>query len=328
MNMRALAMAIILVVSAVGCAGPNIKLISDASDPLQEFTLEGDAEGKVLVIPIQGVISDRPREGWLRVRPGKVQEVVSHLRLAEKDKDIRAVLLKINSPGGTATASDILYREIMDYKSRTGVKVVASMMDVAASGGYYVALAADTIYAHPTSITGSVGVIFLRPKLTGLMDKIGVGVEVNKSGRHKDMGSPFRPTTREEEQLLQALTEDMADRFYEKVADRRKLGASQMATVKTARIFTATEAKAQGVIDNIGYLSDALKHAKSAAELGDDARVVIYRRTMFPDDNIYNPLSTGVSGQAPVLIDTGIDEWLPEMAPGFYYLWPAAVNFD
>jgi protease-4 len=216
----------------------------------------------------------------------------------------------------------------MEYKSRTGVKVVAAMMDVAASGGYYVALAADAIYAHPTSLTGSVGVIFMRPKLTGLMDKIGVGVEVNKSGRYKDMGSPFRTATQEEERLLQELTEEMAARFHEKVAERRQLGAAQMATVKTARIFTASDAKAQGLIDGIGYLSDALQHAKSAAELGEDARVVIYRRTMFPDDNIYNPLSTGVSGQTPVLLDTGIHEWLPEMAPGFYYLWPAAVNLD
>ena len=107
-------------------------------------------------------------------RPSQVQEVVSRLRRAEKDEEVKAVLLEINSPGGSITASDILYHEIMDFKERTGARVVAALMDVAASGGYYIALPADRIIAHPTTITGSVGVILVQPKVTGLMDKLGL----------------------------------------------------------------------------------------------------------------------------------------------------------
>ena len=101
---------------------------------------------------------------------------------AEKDPDIKAVILKINSPGGSATASDILYREINAYKQRSGVKIVAAMMGLAASGGYYVAMPADTIVAHPTTVTGSVGAVFIKPEVSGLMEKIGVDVTVHKSG--------------------------------------------------------------------------------------------------------------------------------------------------
>ncbi len=309
-----------------GCAAPTIKLISDARDPLQEFTLDGEGKEKVLVLPIQGVISDRPKEGLIRVLPGKVQEVVSHLRLAEKDKDIRAVLLKVNSPGGTATASDILYREIRAFKERTGVAVAAVMMDVAASGGYYAVLPADVIYAHPTTVTGSVGVIFMRPKITGLMEKIGVDVVVNKSGAHKDMGSPFRPSTDDEEQMLQEVTEDMARRFYEAVNTHRQLSPEALADVQTARIYVAGAAKARGLIDEIGYLPDALNAAKKMAGLPPTARVVIYRRSGFPDDNIYNPLSTGTQAD-PLkgVVSMGVSEWLPDMTPGFYYLWPGSI---
>ena len=309
-----------------GCAAPSIRLISDVRDPLQEFTLEGEGQDKVLVIPIQGVISDTPKSGFLRVLPSKVQEVVSHLRLAEKDKHIKAVVLKINSPGGTATASDVLYREISTFKERTGAAIVAVMMDVAASGGYYVALPADAIYAHPTTVTGSVGVIFMRPKLTGLMEKIGVAVAVNKSGAYKDMGSPFRSDTEDEKRMLQAVTEDMAQRFYDAVSAHRTLSPAAMADVKTARIYAADSARSLGLIDEIGYLPDAIDAARKMALLPATARVVVYRRSDFPNDNIYNPLSTEASTGAPrALLSVGASDWLPDMTPGFYYLWPASV---
>lgn len=308
---------------------PSIKLISDARDPLQEFTLEGEGREKVLVIPIQGVITDRPKRGFIRVLPGKVQEVVSHLRRAEKDDDVKAVLLKINSPGGTATASDVLYQEIRSFKARTGITVVAVMMDVAASGGYYVALPADAIYAHPTTVTGSVGVIFLRPKLVGLMEKIGVDVAVNKSGVHKDMGSPFRQATEDEARMLQTVTDDMADRFYGAVTRHRNMTPEALTDIKTARIYGAGAARSLGLVDAVGYLPDAVAAARRMAGLPETARVVIYRRSGFPDDNIYNPLSTGsAEGSARALVALGAEEWLPDMTPGFYYLWPASVGAD
>jgi len=151
MNMRRLAIAgfLILVFSITGCTAPKIRLFLSQADPLREFILEGKSEPKILVVPIRGIISNTPKEGFIRTRPSILQEVVSQLRRAEEDENIKAVILKIDSPGGSVTASDILYNEIAAFKKRTQAKVVVAMMGLAASGGYYIALPADYILAHP-----------------------------------------------------------------------------------------------------------------------------------------------------------------------------------
>lgn len=173
-------LALALVVS--GCAAPKIRIFGNNNEPLEEYTLQGSARKKILLIPVKGKITDDIESGLIRKKPSMVQEIVAQLDKAEKDKDVGAVLLVIDSPGGSVTASDVLYHEIVQFKEKTGTKVVAAMMDVAASGGYYIALPADVILAHPTTITGSVGVLFLQPKVVGLLDKIGVDVQVSKSG--------------------------------------------------------------------------------------------------------------------------------------------------
>ena len=119
------------------CVPHNIRLYPSSADPLREFTLQGKEKGKILVIPIRGVISDAPKEQFFRSKPSMVQELVSQLRRAEKDKQIKAVLLKIDSPGGSVIASDILYNEIAAFKKRTGVKVIVAMMGIVASGRFY-----------------------------------------------------------------------------------------------------------------------------------------------------------------------------------------------
>jgi protease-4 len=304
-----------------GCAAPRIKLFPSQADPLQEFTLEGKAPEKVLLLPIRGVISENPRQELLRTQPSTVQEAVSHLRKAEKDPSVKAVVLQLDSPGGSVTASDVLYNEIRLFKERTGCKVVAVMMDVAASGGYYIALAADVILAHPTTVTGSVGVIFVRPKVAGLIEKIGVGVEVSKSGKDKDIGSPFRATTPEEEHIFQAMTDQLAKRFFDLVQDRRKLEPAQLAAVSTARVYLAEEAVNLKLVDRIGYMPDALAAAKALAGLKKDAQVIVYRRVEYPDDNIYNPVTAYEGGRPAVLFDTGLSTLVPALPAGFYYLW-------
>ncbi|MBE9536516.1 MAG: signal peptide peptidase SppA [Proteobacteria bacterium] len=309
-----------------GCIGPNIRLFADHTFPLREFVLEGRERGKVLVISVRGVISDAPRRGMMRPKPSMVQEIVSQLRRAEKDREIKAVILKIDSPGGTTTASDVLYKEIMDFKKKTGAKVVTSMMGVAASGGYYIALPSDKIMAHPTTITGSLGVIFLRPKVTGLMDKIGVKVEINKSGENKDMGSPFRRPTSDESEIFQGLTEEFAGRFRNLLLTHRKLEKKTLDKVSTARVYHAKEALELGLIDEIGYLSDALSRAKEIAGLSKDAKVVVYRRTTYPDDNIYNSSTNRFEGAGNPIIDLGILNPLTSLSTGFYYMWLPAVD--
>lgn len=320
------ALAVLIALVCVGCASPRITLFSDASDPLREMTLEGTDDEKIQVIPITGIITDSPKSRVMRTTPSMVQEVVSHLRLAEKDDNVKAVLLKIDSPGGTVTASDILYHEIVAFKKRTGKKVLVCMMDLAASGGYYVSLPADVIMAHPTTITGSVGVILMRANVSGLMEKIGVGMQVNKSGENKDMGSPFRPTTPDEENMLQELADTLGRRFVDLVKQHRGLDGKNLATVADARVFLADDAVSAGLVDKIGYLSDTIDEAKTIAGLDDDARVVTYRRTNYPDDNIYNTLSSSTRSDPMPLVDMGAIGDLLNLESGFYYLWPQALG--
>ena len=310
-----------------GCAAPQVKLFSDASDPLQEFTIQGEADEKVLVISISGVITTKPNQSFLRTMPGLVQETVSQLKKAEKDKKIKSVLIKVDSPGGTVTAGDMLYHEIMAYKEKTGVKIVVSMMGTAASGGYYVSLPADTIMAHPTTITGSVGVIIMQPDVSGLMDKIGVDMRVNKSGDQKDMGSPFRAATPEEEELLKNVTGDLASRFLSLVQKHRGIDEPVLSEVASAKVYLAKDAQKLGLIDGIGYLDDALEEARNIAGLPDNAKVVAYRRTKYPDDNLYNSATLYQGGSGVSLIDVGIPGAdVTSLNPGFYYLWAPGVG--
>ena len=325
-QLRLMVLILASIVIMGGCAAPQLKLFSDASDPLRESTLQGTEKGKVLVVPLRGVISTRPEEGTMRTMPSMVQEVVSQLRMAEKDKEIKCLLLTVDSPGGTATASDVLYNEILAYKERTKVKIVVSMMDIAASGGYYVSLPADVIFAHPTTITGSIGVVFMRPNVTGLIDKIGFTMDVNKSGKNKDMGSPFRRPTAEEIQMLQELTDGLADRFLTLVAKHRGLEEATLSTVSTARVYLPDEAKALGLIDKIGYLDEAIAEAIEISGLPEKAKVVAYRRTVFPNDNLYNPLTTRSRIQARPLLDLGIQNTATHLSPGFYYVWTPALG--
>ncbi|MDQ5987526.1 MAG: putative signal peptide peptidase SppA [Syntrophus sp. SKADARSKE-3] len=318
----------ILVLSLLtGCAGPQIKLLTDATDPLKEFTLEGSGNNKILLVPIRGIISDNPQKGLIISSPSMIQQVVSQLRKAEQDKRIKAVLFKINSPGGSITASDLLYHEISSFKERTGAKIVVSMMDLAASGGYYMSLPADMIMAHPTSLTGSVGVIFLQPKVKGLMDKIGMDIDVKKYGKNKDMGSPFRESTEEERKLFQTTVNHLGERFISLVKQHRKMTPQALAEMSTARVFLADEALKLGMIDKIGYLNDAVIQAKLLAGLADDARVVVYRRVEYPDDNLYNIASAASDGSRLSFINIELPEIL-NLTTGFYYIWPGAIGTD
>ena len=313
---------VLFLVSA--CSMPRIGLFSDTADPLREYTLEGGGSEKILLISVQGTISDMPQKGLVRSTPSMVQQVVSQLKKAEKDERIKAILFKINSPGGTIIASDILYHEISSYRDKTGAKIVVSMMDVAASGAYYLSLPADVIMAHPTTITGSVGVIFLRPKVGGLMDKIGLGVDMIKFGRNKDMGSPFRDSTEEEKNLMQKTVNDFGERFIRLVQKHRRLQEPAMGEISTARIFTADEALKLGLVDKIGYLSDAVKEAKTLAGLAGDARLVVYRRVKFPDDNYYNVTGAALEDEHVPVVNIALPDSL-NLHAGFYYLWPGAI---
>jgi protease-4 len=314
-----------IILLASSCSFPKPGLFNNAPEPLKEFTLEGAGKDKILLVSVSGLIADIRKKGLITESPSMVEQVVAQLNKAKKDDRIKAVVFKINSPGGSITASDLIYHEISSFKETKGAKIVVSMMDVAASGGYYISLPADEIMAHPTTITGSVGVISIQPRVSALMEKIGLDVDVEKSGKHKDMGSPFRNSTIEERKLMQQVVNDLGERFVGLVQKHRKLNAQALAEVSTARVFLADEALKMRLIDKIGYISDALADARKIAGLPADSRVVVYRAAEDPNDNYYNVTGTASANLHVSLINIDLPESLGLKA-GFYYLWPQAAD--
>ena len=318
---------LLILILTSACGGPRIKLFSDATEPLKEFTLEGRGSDKILLIPMHGIITDTPKERFLAQSQSMVERVVSQLNKAEKDDHIKAVLFEINSPGGTITASDILYHEISSFKDRTRKKIAVSMMDLATSGAYYVSLPADLVTAHPTTVTGSVGVLFLQPKITGLMEKIGLSVDVKKFGKNKDMGTPFRESSEEEQRFMQKSVDDMGGRFIRLVQKHRKPKEQAMAEIATARVFLADDALKLGLVDKVCYLRDTIQESKKLAGIAADARVVVYRRTEFSEDNYYNTSNAASEGLNIQAFNVELSE-IFGLKTGFYYIWPGAISVE
>jgi protease-4 len=284
--------------------------------PLEESTVGGSGSAKVLLIDLGGVLAEEPILTFeSRPQVPLIARVREELEKAEGDDQVRAVVLRINSPGGTVTASDILYHEITRFKERRKAPVVASILDVGASGGYYVALAADRIFAHPTTVTGSIGVLMLTVNASGLLEKIGVSASYVTSGAFKDMGSPFRALRPEERALFQDLIDGFYGRFVGIVARSRKLDEARVRSIADGRIYPAPEALSLGLIDQIGYLEDAIAAAREAAGLK-EARVITYHRPRQYRATIYS------SADVPPAATT-----LPDLArmvvagPRFLYLW-------
>ena len=315
--------AVCLLVFLTGCFPTQVKLFSDGTEPLQEYTVQGKGKDKILIINVNGIIADQPEKDMFRTRQGMVTEVLLQLKKAAQDEHVKAVVLKVDSPGGTITASDILYNEINRFKQIRKIPVLVSIMNVGASGAYYMALPADKILAHPTSIVGSVGVIYIRPKVYGLMDKIGVGVEVNTSGPAKDMGSPFKASNPEENDYFQNLIDPMALRFYHLVETHRHPTKEAMEKIMTAAVFLPDEAVKLGLIDGIAYLPETLALAAKMAGIEGPARVITYRRDHFADDTVYNTASTGPVPMAPITIS--LPSYL-DLPTGFYYMCPLYVG--
>ena len=288
--------------------------------PLQEKELFGEGKDKIVLLDLSGVISDREKAGTLVTHPSMVAQIKEALDKAAKDANVKAILLRINSPGGTVTASDLLYHEITQFKKVTGKKVVAVIMDIGASGGYYAAVAADTIIAHPTTVTGSIGVIMLNLNVEGLLEKIGVSGQAIKSGEKKDMGSPFRSITDEERQIFQGIIDQMFDRFVTVVAEGRpNLSVEQVRKISDGRIYTAEQALELGLVDQIGYLSDAIEVAKKQAGIS-KARVVTYHRPGSYSANIYSKFPPNGVGTLN-LVNLDLRSFLSVGTPEFMYLW-------
>jgi len=282
--------------------------IFERTRPLKETTLSGEGRDKILLMDISGIISSKKRSSVLKEKTSIVSRVREELKKASTDKRIKGIVLRINSPGGTVTASDIIYREIKQFKEKKKAPVVACMMDVATSGAYYIALSADTIIAHPTSITGSIGVIALKFNVKGLLEKIGIEDESIKSADKKDMWSPFRRSTEEERRIIQGIIRNFHKKFIEKVAEERGLDIEEVKRIADGRIYTAKQALDLSMIDKIGYLDDAISLCKKMAGLK-RARVVCYSRPSTYKNNIYS------------LLNIDLDNLTESVGLTFMYLW-------
>ena len=278
----------VLLTGLSGCFVIKVNLAPEPQ-PLEEQAIAGEGKDKIVLMDITGIIAGEDAGSVLggRKEPGTLARVREQLDRARLDKKVKALVLRINSPGGGVTASDTLYHEIKKFKDETGVKVVAHVLETGTSGAYYAALAADRITAQPTSITGSIGVIMLRIDATGLMQKIGVQALQISSGAEKGMGSPFRSVSDEERKIFQDMIDSMYGRFVSVVAEGRKMDPERVRKLADGRIYTSREAKDAGLIDQIGYLEDAFKQAKVLANL-ERATIVTYLRPGEYRPNIYS----------------------------------------
>jgi protease-4 len=287
--------------------------------PLREKTVQGTAADKILMMDISGVISEKGSSNPLSESEDLVARIKEELTLASEDGHIKALLLRINSPGGTVTASDVIHHEINEFKSNRKIPVVSVIMDIGASGAYYVAAASDRIVAHPTSVTGSVGVIMLRVNAEGLLQKIGVEAGAIKSGAKKDIGSPFRPMSEEERAIFQGMIDGFQSRFLEVVTKgRNNMPADRLKLVADGRVLTGPQALQLGLVDQIGYVDDGIAAAKQLAGLA-DARVVMYVRPGSYKHNIYSQAPGGSTLEALANLD--IMGLVRGGTPQFLYLW-------
>ncbi len=341
---RACVLAGLIALSGAGCAPGGFLITPVKVDrALEEFVVAREsalAERKIAVIDVDGLLSNR-RSSSILAGSGEnpVALFKEKLDKAAGDERVRALVLRINSPGGGVTASDLMHAELLRFKARMNKPVVACLLDVGASGAYYLACASDRILATPTSVVGSIGVVMLTPDLSGVMQKLGIEANVIKSGSMKDAGSPFRRMQEQERDYFQAMVNEMYERFLDVVlAGRPDLTRDQLRPLADGRVYVAPEAQRLGLIDEVGGMEAALLAARQAAGLADTPIVVVqYARPLAHRPNFYAqaadlPVETvggsgalGAAGAvAPAqvnLIRVGLPEWMTDPSPQFLYLW-------
>jgi protease-4 len=293
--------------------------------PLAELVIGGKGANKIAVIGISGVITSKGRSGplGLKSKTPITARVSEELDLISSDDRVKAVIIKINSPGGSVTTCDIIAHELKLFKEKRDIPIVAILMDVAASGGYYIAAAADKIIAHPTTITGSIGVIAFSINASGLMEKIGITDQSIKSGDFKDLGSPLREMTKEERVVLQSVIDSLYERFLDVVEEGRPaLDRVELTRIADGRIYTAAQALNLKLIDEIGYMDSAVEAAKELAGI-DSATLVTYSDGRSYKNNIYSGGLGALGGGPPTINLLNIDATALSEGLGlnFMYLW-------
>lgn len=271
------------------------------------FSKLKESQPTIAVVPLYGVISIS-NDSWHS--KNSADQIVRKLKKLSLDKDVKAVVLRINSPGGSVGAVQEIYDEVWRLK-RSGKKVIASMGEVAASGGYYIASAADRILADPGTITGSIGVIFQVGNLQELFKKIGVRVEAIKSKEHKDIGSPFRQMTEKEREIIRSIINDAYNQFIEAILKGRKMEKEKLLLLADGRIFSGAQAKEAGLIDELGNLEAAILKAGEISGIKEKPKIL---REEDPFEKFFSILKSENKGKM-------WEEPLNKFGVRFAYLW-------
>ena len=243
----------------------------------KEKYVSGEGSDKIAVLPVTGLIGPQNPEPIPLSAPAATPEAIrDQLRQATEDERVKAVIFEVNSPGGGVVPTDQIYESILDFKETTGKPVVVSMDATAASGGYYIATAADRIVANANTLTGSLGVIFTYLNFEEAADNLGLEEEVVKSGTFKDIGSATREPTEEELEILQTYVDEGYDRFVEVIVEGRKLPEEEVRELADGRIYSGLQAESLGLVDELGDLERAAEISRELASL-EEATTVRYQ---------------------------------------------------
>jgi len=280
---------------------------------------------KIALIDVEGMLSARPRRGLLRAEDSTLSQFVEKLDRAAGDSAVKAVVLRIDSPGGTVAATDAMHAALLRFKQKTGKPVIACVLGLGCSGAYYLACGTDGIVAQPGAVVGSIGTILQTFSVKGTMDKLGIEAVAIKSGRLKDMGSPLKHLGGEERQVLQGII----DRFYEQFLaaveqGRPGLEAERLRTLADGRVFAAEAALHEGLIDRVGYLDDAIAWARDKAGIR-AARTVMYHRPSSYVGSMYDA-AAAIGGTGLVHIE--LPDWLQARQAEFLYVWQPGFAGD
>jgi protease-4 len=314
-----------LALTVAGCGVPSF-LITPVKNTnvLQEVDAQPGhkrrGKGQIAIIEVEGMLINAKSGGFLQPTENPLSVFTQELDTAERDDAVKAVVLRVNSPGGTVTTSDAMYELVTRFRQRTRKPVVASCQEVCASGAYYVSCAADKIVAQPTTVVGSIGVIFNTFEFSGTMAKIGASSEAIKSGPLKDMGSPFKPLTDPERRVMQGIVDEYYGRFLEVLREHRTLKDESMFKLATdGRVFSGRRAKEIGLVDETGMLEDAIATARKMSG-ATDAKAVMYKRPYGYRGSVYADLSAPIpqASSNVTKLELPGGPWLPS---GFYYLW-------
>ncbi len=279
----------------------------------------GGAVEKVVFLPVRGFIGDQANKKgtpFLGGRVNQVRQLERELDKASRDPHVRGVVLEIDSPGGTVTASDRLYHRIMLFRERTRIPVVAFFGDLGASGAYYAAMAADEVWAHPTSVVGSIGVLIANIGVEGLMKKVGITDRTVASGPEKEMGSPLRKMTPEDRAIFEGLVKDFYGNFLRVVERGRKMTPERLGPLADGRVYPASLARSLGLVDRVGYRSDLVRHLERITKT-QKLRLVTYEESGGGSPPLFGMEAGGISSVSAAAL-VGL---IRSLGPEPLYFW-------